>query len=92
MLGPASVHAKAPVADLHAHPALNAYYLRRDLEREHRGPRKWNPLRQQIDLPRARLGGLRVLTNCVYAPSVLPVRPFRAALGGLDAAAPNEAR
>ena len=78
----AVVHAGAPVADLHAHPALNAYYLRRDLGREHAGPRRWNPLRQQLDLPRARAGGLRVLTNCVYAPSVLPVRPFRAALGG----------
>ena len=85
MLDSASVHAAATVADLHAHPALNAYYLRRDLGREHRGPRKWNPLRQQIDLPRARAGGLRVLTNCVYAPSVLPVSPFRAALGGLGA-------
>ena len=85
MLDAASVHASAPVADLHAHPALNAYYLRRDLGREHRGPRKWNPLRQQIDLPRARVGGLRVLTNCVYAPSVLPMSPFRAALGGLAA-------
>ena len=85
MLDAASVHTSAPVADLHAHPALNAYYLRRDLGREHRGPRKWNPLRQQIDLPRARVGGLRVLTNCVYAPSVLPVPPFRAALGGIAA-------
>ena len=85
MLDAASVHAAAPVADLHAHPALNAYYLRRDLGREHAGPHRWNPLRQQIDLPRARAGGLRVLTNCVYAPSVLPVSPFRAALGGMTA-------
>ncbi|TMA21112.1 MAG: hypothetical protein E6J88_16225 [Deltaproteobacteria bacterium] len=82
---PAAVHASAPVADLHAHPSLNAYYLRRDLGREHRGPVRWNPLRQQIDLPRARAGGLRVLTNCVYAPAVLPVRPFRAALGAFQA-------
>src|SRR3954452_4779269 len=82
---PAAVHASAPVADLHAHPALNAYYLRRDLGREHRAPLRWNPLRQQLDLPRARAGGLRVLTNCVYAPSVLPVSPFRAALAGFSA-------
>jgi membrane dipeptidase len=85
MLDAAAVHAGAPVADLHAHPALNSYYLRRDLGREHKGPRRWNPLRQQLDLPRARAGGLRVLTNCVYAPSVLPVSPFRAALGGFAA-------
>ncbi|HZX95777.1 MAG TPA: membrane dipeptidase [Myxococcales bacterium] len=81
----AAVHAAATVADLHAHPSLNAYYLRRDLGRQHRGPVRWNPLRQQLDLPRARAGGLKVLTNCVYAPSVLPVRPFRAALGGFAA-------
>ena len=85
MLDPAALHAQAPVADLHAHPALNAYYLRRDLGREHVAPRKWNPLRQQLDLPRARAGGLRVLTNCVYAPTVLPVSPYRAALGGFAA-------
>ena len=84
-LDAAAVHASAPVADLHAHPGMNAYYLRRDLGREHRGPRVWNPLRQQIDLPRARAGGLRVLTNCAYAPAVLPVRPFRAALGAFEA-------
>ena len=85
MLDPAALHARAPVADLHAHPALNAFYLRRDLGREHKAPGRWNPLRQQVDLPRARAGGLRVLTNCVYAPSVLPVSPFRAALGGFAA-------
>jgi len=85
MLDPAALHAGAPVADLHAHPALNAFYLRRDLGREHKAPGRWNPLRQQIDLPRARVGGLRVLTNCVYAPSVIPVSPFRAALGGFAA-------
>jgi membrane dipeptidase len=85
MLDPAAIHASAPVADLHAHPALNAFYLRRDLGREHRGPRRWNPLRQQLDLPRARAGGLRVLTNCIYAPSIIPVSPFRAALGGFSA-------
>jgi membrane dipeptidase len=81
----AAVHAAAPVADLHVHPALNAYYLGRDLGRQHRGPRGWNPLRQQLDLPRARAGGLRVLTNCAYAPAVLPVGPFRAAMGAFDA-------
>ena len=80
-----AVHEAAPVADLHAHPGLNAYYLRRDLGREHKPPRRWNPLRQQLDLPRARAGGLRVLTNCAYAPAVLPVRPFRAALGTFEA-------
>ncbi|MGZ6144148.1 MAG: dipeptidase, partial [Myxococcales bacterium] len=84
-LDAAAVHAAAPVADLHAHPALNAYYLRRDLGREHQPPVRWNPVRQQIDLPRARAGGLRVLTNCAYAPTVLPVRPFRAALGAFQA-------
>jgi membrane dipeptidase len=81
----AAVHAAAPVADLHVHPALNAYYLRRDLGRQHAGPRGWNPLRQQLDLPRARAGGLRVLTNCAYAPAVVPVGPFRAAMGAFDA-------
>ena len=84
-LDPASVHAAAPVADLHVHPSLNAYYLRRDLGRQHAPPWVWNPLRQQVDLPRARAGGLRVWTNCAYAPTVLPVKPFQAALGSFQA-------
>jgi membrane dipeptidase len=80
-----AVHAGAPVADLHVHPSLNAFYLRRDLGQRLLPPRAWNPLRQQLDLPRAIEGGLRVLTNCAYAPSVLPVGAFRAAMGGFDA-------
>jgi membrane dipeptidase len=81
-----AVHAAAPVADLHVHPSLNAYYLRRDLGRRHRAPRRWNPIfTQQLDLPRARQGGLRLLTNCAYAPSVLMVAPFRAAIGSFEA-------
>lgn len=80
-----ALHAAAPVADLHAHPSLNAFYLRRDLGRERKPPGAWNPLRQQLDLPRAVAGGLRVLTNCAYAPAVLPVGPFRAAVGAFEA-------
>jgi membrane dipeptidase len=80
------VHRAAPVADLHAHPALTAYWLGRDLAREHRPPRNgYNPLRQQLDLPRMLQGGLRVLTACVYAPTIPPFRrPFRAALGAMQ--------
>ena len=81
----AAVHAAAPVADLHVHSALNAYYLRRDLGRQFKPPNPWNPLRQQLDLPRARTGGLRVLTNCAYAPAVMPVGPFKAAIGSFAA-------
>ena len=87
LLDAASVHSAAPVADLHAHPALNAYYLRRDLGRRHPAPTVWNPFRQQIDLPRAREGGLKVLTACAYVPAAaIPwPRPFAAALGCFDA-------
>src|SRR6266702_3391386 len=79
------VHRSAPVADLHAHPGLTAYWLKRDLSREHRPPAHgYNPLRQQLDLPRMQQGGLRVLTACVYAPTIPPFpRPFRAALGAM---------
>src|SRR2546425_12791091 len=70
----------------HAHPGLTAYWLKRDLSREHRPPAHgYNPLRQQLDLPRMLQGGLRVLTACVYAPTVPPFpRPFGAALGAMQ--------
>jgi membrane dipeptidase len=82
---PALVHRGAPVADLHAHPGLTAYWLKRDLAREHRPPAHgYNPLRQQLDVPRMVQGGLRVLTACVYAPTVPPFpRPFNAAIGAM---------
>src|SRR2546425_5821098 len=60
-IDPGEVHREAPVADLHAHPGLTAYWLKRDLTREHRPPAHgYNPLRQQLDLPRMLQGGLRV--------------------------------
>ncbi|HWE25320.1 MAG TPA: membrane dipeptidase [Myxococcales bacterium] len=82
---PAEVHRASPVADLHAHPGLTAYWLKRDLARQHRPPSHgYNPLRQQLDLPRMLQGGLRVLTACVYAPTVAPFpRPFKGALGAM---------
>jgi len=85
-LDAAEVHRSAPVADLHAHPGLTAYWLKRDLSREHRPPAHgYNPLRQQLDLPRMLQGGLRVLTACVYAPTIPPFpRPFGAALGAMQ--------
>jgi hypothetical protein len=99
-LDPAALHGASPVADLHAHPGLTAYWLKRDLTQEHRPPAHgYNPLRQQLDLPRMRQGGLRLLTACVYAPTVPPFpRPFRAALGAMQfvedlcARAPDRAR
>jgi len=85
-LDPAALHRASPVADLHAHPGLTAYWLKRDLAREHRPPAHgYNPLRQQLDLPRMVQGGLRVLTACVYAPTIPPFpRPFGAALGAMQ--------
>ena len=81
-----ALHRSSFLADLHVHPGLNAYYLKRDLGRAHKPPSRWNPLRQQVDLPRAEQGGLRVLTACAYAPT-LPgfPKPFRAAMGAIDA-------
>ena len=84
-IDPAAAHRDAPVADLHAHPGLTAHWLKRDLAREHRPPAHgYNPLRQQLDLPRMLQGGLRVLTACAYVPTVPPFpSPFRGALGSM---------
>jgi membrane dipeptidase len=81
-----AVHASSPVADLHAHPALVAHWLRRDLVRPFRPPRfGYGPLWQQLDLPRMVEGGLRVLTACAYTPTVPPFpRPFQGAQRQLD--------
>ena len=86
VLDAGALHWSCFLADLHLHPGLNAYYLKRDLGRAHTPPKRWNPLRQQVDLPRAEEGGLRVLTACAYAP-VIPgfPKPFRAALGAIEA-------
>src|SRR5918911_4594387 len=86
-LDAARIHAESPVADLHAHPGLTAHWLRRDLAQPHRpSAHGYNPLRQQLDVPRMIEGGLRVLTACAYTPT-LPgfPRPFRGASAQLDA-------
>jgi membrane dipeptidase len=82
----AAIHASAPVADLHAHPGLTAHWLKRDLARPYPPPRRgYNPLRQQLDVPRMVEGGLRLLTACAYTPT-LPgfSSPFRGASAQLD--------
>ena len=81
-----AIHRDAPLADLHAHPGLTQYWLKRDLAREHRPPAHgYNPLRPQLDLPRMVQGGLRVLTACVYAPTVPPFpAPSTGALGAMQ--------
>jgi membrane dipeptidase len=82
----AAVHAEAPVADVHTHGLLNATYLGRDLSLRHPAPARYNPLRNQVDLPRARDGGVKALVFTSYVPAN-PLRPGtrdRATLRCLD--------
>ncbi|MBI3270595.1 MAG: membrane dipeptidase [Planctomycetes bacterium] len=66
-------HRDAVVGDLHSHALLNMTYLRRDLALRSSGPSFYNPLQNQIDLPRALAGGMDVLTFTTYVPA----NPFR---------------
>lgn len=68
-----ALHRDAVVGDLHAHPLLPMTYLGRDLAVRSGAPLFYNPLQSQIDLPRARAGGLDVLTFTTYVPA----NPFR---------------
>ncbi|MBI5365955.1 MAG: membrane dipeptidase [Planctomycetes bacterium] len=67
-------HHEAVVGDLHTHPLLAMTYLGRDLARGSSPPALWNPLQNQVDLPRARAGGMDVLTFTTYVPAN-PLRP-----------------
>jgi membrane dipeptidase len=75
-LGPEvwELHRSARVADVHTHGLINATYLRRDLARRHSPPVGYNPFRNHVDLPRAREGGVKVLTFTSYVPAN-PLRP-----------------
>lgn len=71
-----SCHSRRPIADLHSHALLNMVYLRKDLSRRHRPPLLWNPLRNQLDLPRMRQAGVTLQVFTVYVPFRFPFRTY----------------
>jgi membrane dipeptidase len=82
-----AIHRRTCVADLHSHGLLGAGYLGLDLGRVRRPLKRWNPVRNLldlVDLPRAQEGGLGVIVFTVY---VLPaiVRDYRTLTDGMIA-------
>ena len=74
------------VGDLHSHALINMTYLRKDLSRRRNPPFLWNPLRNHIDLPRLKEGGVDFQVFTVYAPCGFPWRSsFRAAQAQVSA-------
>lgn len=63
-----ALHARCPLVDTHSHFLLNGHYLRKDFGRRHAAPWFWNPLRNVVDLPRLRQGGVACSTFTVYVP------------------------
>lgn len=68
------------IGDLHSHALINMLYLRKDLGKRRKPPLFWNPLRNHIDLPRLREGGVDFQVFTIYVPFGFPWRtPFLAA-------------
>ena len=61
-------YGEAPIVDVHAHPSLKVFLLRRALTRRLRAHRAYNPLKLRTDFVKLKQGGLDVLLSSVYAP------------------------
>ncbi len=62
-------HHKVFVVDLHADTLTQAYYLKKNISKQHRPPLFWNPLKSHADLPRLRQGGINAqLFGLVTSP------------------------
>ncbi len=62
------MHLGLKIWDIHSHALLNMHYLKKDLGKRQKPPLFWNPLRNHIDLIRAKEGGVDCLTFNVYVP------------------------
>lgn len=61
-----SIHSRALVLDLHAHPSMKTYLFRRKLHQRHRSGKTLDPWAMRVDLPKLKAGGVDVLLNAVY--------------------------
>ena len=57
-----------PFVDIHVHPTLKTYLLRRTFTKRHRTTGWWNPLTMRVDLPKIRKGGVNVIVSSIYLP------------------------
>ena len=79
------LHNQAVVMDTHSHFLINGHYLRKDFGKLHTPPRFFNPLRNYLDLPRLRSGGVSCSTFAVYVPPwPLRLSAWKACLRILD--------
>lgn len=54
--------------DIHAHPAMNAYFWDRDLRKHYFAGSTFNPLASLTDFPMLRKGDVRVLWSVLHVP------------------------
>ena len=66
-----TLHFKATLVDMHAHPALKASMFYRYLgQRIYPSPRAFDPLAVRTNFPRLHEGGVDVLLSAVYVPEI----------------------
>jgi membrane dipeptidase len=56
------------LVDMHAHPAMNAYFWGRDLRKHYFAGSTFNPLASLTDFPMLRKGGVRILWSVLHVP------------------------
>ncbi len=62
------IHREATIIDLHAHPSLKAYTLKRKLTLNNSAASYFNPLSVRTDLPKLKSGQVDIFNSTVYAP------------------------
>jgi microsomal dipeptidase-like Zn-dependent dipeptidase len=71
------IHREATIIDLHAHPSLKAYTLKRRLTLNNKASSYFNPLSVRTDLPKLKYGQIDVFNSTVYAPEKDLLEDFR---------------
>lgn len=62
------IHEKSTIIDLHAHPSLKAFILKRVLTSTFKASRAFDPLSVRTDFTKLKDGSVDVLLSSVYAP------------------------
>ncbi len=71
------IHREATLIDLHAHPSIKAYMLKRRLTFNNRATTYFNPLSVRTDLPKLKAGQIDVFHSTLYAPEKELLEDFK---------------
>src|SRR5450759_1362875 len=71
-----AIHARAPVIDLHIHPAMNRLAIKQNLNIRSVVSRSFNPFAVRASWPRLKSGGYRTILSVLHVPERGLIKDF----------------